>query len=277
MSPKYKPCLLHETAEIALTELKRFLEPRLMETFQLRRVSAPLYLPAGSPLLDSRYPGAKVFLAGSDAEIEIVGSLDLWLRRQLRRYDAADGFGVFTIMNALRPNLVPGPATTVHIAAWAWQQALSAAKFTPEALALHARTLYNLLVEAEQRIIEMFPHLHRTLHKNIDILSEVDLNRMLPDRTRDRQIYEYLHPNRAERDDNPVSDGRHCAALFVSRGNGSQLADGEMWVWNRRISRPLLIADISLWMSDEVGPNSIGGNIYRNQLAMQLLHQDSVE
>ena len=42
---KYKPCLLHETAEIALTEIKRFLEPRLMEEFQLRRVSAPMYLP----------------------------------------------------------------------------------------------------------------------------------------------------------------------------------------------------------------------------------------
>ena len=74
---KYKPCLLHETAEIALTEIKRFLEPRLMEEFQLRRVSAPMYLPLDSPLIDPRYPGAKVHLEGAHADVAIVGSLDL--------------------------------------------------------------------------------------------------------------------------------------------------------------------------------------------------------
>ena len=53
-----KPRLLHETAEIALTEIKRFLEPRLTETLSLRRVTAPMYLPTDSPLIDRRFPGA---------------------------------------------------------------------------------------------------------------------------------------------------------------------------------------------------------------------------
>ena len=90
-------------------------------------------------------------------------------------------------------------------------------------------------------------------------------------RTSGRRIYEYLHPSRQEK---PAE--RHCAAVFICRGDGSHVADGEMWVWNRRVNLPLLIADIGVWKADEIGPSSVGGNIYRNQLAMQLLHQDEV-
>ena len=42
-----KSRLLRETAEIALTEIKRFIEPHLTEDYNLRRVSAPLFLPVG--------------------------------------------------------------------------------------------------------------------------------------------------------------------------------------------------------------------------------------
>lgn len=268
---KYKPCLLHETAEIALTEIKRFLEPRLMEEFQLRRVSAPMNLPLDSPLIDPRYPGAKVHLEGAHADVAIVGSLDLWLRGQLRRYDAAIGFGVFTIMNAIRPEVVPGPTATVHVAAWAWQQTLADADASVSAIAPRARQLYSLLLATEKRLLEMFPHMHPTLHKSIDILTHEALEAMMPGMTTERRIYEYLHPSRQEK---PAE--RHCAAVFICRGDGSHVADGEMWVWNRRVNLPLLIADIGVWKADEIGPSSVGGNIYRNQLAMQLLHQDEV-
>lgn len=273
---RFKPCLLHETAEIALTEIKRYLEPRLMDEFQLRRVSAPLFLPVGSPLIDPRHRGATVSLHGAQMEVEIVGGLDLWLRRQLRRYDAAPGFGVFTIMNAIRPDAVPGLTTAVHIAAWAWQQTVDPAATDATVVASSARRLYTLLLATEKRLLEMFPHMHPTLHKNLDILTEDELAGMMPGRTRERSIYEYLHPDRADRADNTGADGRHCASVFICRSNTDSQAEGELWVWNRRVNRPLLIADLCLWHSDDIGPASVGGNIFRNQLAMQLLHQDSV-
>ena len=53
-----------------------------------------------------------------------VSSLDVWLRSQLSRYDIASGFGVFTIMNAIRPELPVNSTSSPHIAAWAWQQAV---------------------------------------------------------------------------------------------------------------------------------------------------------
>ena len=101
----FKPRLLRETAEIALSEIKRFIEPKLIDEFSLRRVSAPLFLPVGSPLLDSRNPGVRITLPSMSGEVEIVGSLDVWLRGQLSRYDIAPGFGVYTVMNAIRPSM----------------------------------------------------------------------------------------------------------------------------------------------------------------------------
>ena len=270
-STHYKPCLLPETAEIALTEIKRYIEPRLMDEFQLRRVSAPMFLPAGSPLIDRRYHGAKVHLDGTNTEVEIVASLDIWLRSCLRRFDTAPGFGVFTIMNAMRPDIVPSPTTGVHVAAWSWQQAIRSDETTENTLVGSANRLYAQLLATEQHIIELFPHMHPTLHKSLDILTDDTLEKMMPLNSRERRIYEYLHP---KRDIKPGD--RHCAALFLCRGKGSNLAEGEMWVWNRRANRPLQIADIGLWHADSIAPASVGGNVYRHQLAMQLLHQDEI-
>lgn len=119
--PKFSPTLLRETAEIALTEIKRFIEPRLAADLSLRRVSAPVYLPVSSGL-NGPGPAVAFDLAGSHDRMEVVTGLDRWLRRQLERYDIAPGFGVFTVMNALRPGIAETATTSPHVAAWVWQQ-----------------------------------------------------------------------------------------------------------------------------------------------------------
>lgn len=271
-----RPQLLRETAEIALTEIKRFIEPRLLDSFHLRRVSAPLYLPVGSPLLDSRYPGVHVHLDAAHADVEIVASLDVWLRDQLRRYDIAPGFGVFTIMNALRPDIASSATASPHIAAWAWQRAIATSEMTEMQLAATARELYALFVDAEKMILDLFPHLHATLHKNLDVISESELVKMMPEHTHLRRIYQYLHPGRNGSAEESTSHKNHCAALFVRRSESCIALEGELWVWNNVICRPLMLADVGIWRPDNIAGSSVGGNIFRDFLAMQLLHQPSL-
>ncbi len=272
----FKPRLLRETAEIALTEIKRFIEPRLIDELSLRRVSAPLILPASSPLLDSRYPGVRVSLPGMPEEAEIVGSLDVWLRGQLARYDIAPGFGVFTIMNALRPATQLSAVASPHIATWAWQQAVEPANADKKTMADVARHIYTLLVDAEQMILSKFLHLTATLQKTLDVVDEDELARMLPDYGDERRIYEYLHPDFTDRPDRRSPDGKHCAALFVSRGGKGRRFEGEIWVWNRILNRALRIVDVAVWDADAIATDSIGGNIYRDHVALQLLHQNKL-
>jgi len=273
-----KPQLLRETAEIALTKIKRFIEPRLLESFQLRRVSAPLYLPVASPLLDARHRGVRVHLDAAHMDVEIVTSLDVWLRDQLRRYDIAPGFGVFTIMNALRPDSTVSATSSPHIAAWAWQRAIAQAEATAAVLVPTAEKLYGMFVDAEKMILDIFPHLHATLHRNFDVITTKELAEMMPEHTHLRRIYQYLHPGRTS-DGNANNNGlHHTAALFVHNvdDNDSMAAEGELWVWNDIINRPLMLADLGVWRPDNIAGASTGGNILRDFLAMQILHQPSL-
>ncbi len=268
-----KPRLLHETAEIALTETKRFLEPRLTEKLSLRRVTAPLYLPTDSPLIDHRYPGAIIRLKGADQTVEIVGSLDVWLRGQLARYDIAPGFGVFTIMNALRPDLPENSTSAPHIAAWAWQQAIDRQDATGEkTLVAYARKLHNLLVDTEKMVVSLFPHMRPTLSKELRVIHQKQLGDIYPSHTPERSLYEHMHPERHQSEETD-----HLAPLFLLiRDPEPLLALGEIWAWNRILQKPIRIADIGSWPADRIAGYSIGGNIYRGTLALQILQQDKL-
>ena len=249
----FKPRLLRETAEIALTEIKRHIEPKMTEEFSLRRVSAPLYLPVASGLND---PGEAVrfTMPSTGEEVEIVRGLNRWLRSQLIRYDIAPGFGVFTVMNALRPDQPETATTSPHLGAWAWQQVVDPDHAGIDHLAAIGKRLYTLLQQTEEMILQRFPHLERTLPQRFVVVEESELTARQPDASTDRRTYEYLHehPNRA--------------LLLVDERLRSRLS-----VWNPVVACPLPVAETSIDLSLPVG--SIGGNILRDQLAMQILHQ----
>lgn len=265
-----KAKLLHETAEIALTEIKRFLEPGLMETLSLRRVTAPLFLPVGSELLDKRHPGVIIHLEGAHEDVEIVGSLDVWLRGQLRRYDTAPGFGVFTIMNAIRPEMPYNSTTSPHMAAWAWQQAVEPDRLTEKYIIEVAKKLHQLTVDTEKMVLALFPHMQPTIDKELRVVHDEQLAALYPEMNEGRRLYEHMHPRSA--------DGNESVApmLLMIRKQAGLAAIGEMWTWNRLLRRPVMIADIAAWYADTVAGPSVGGNIYRGTLAIQILQQDKL-
>jgi aspartate--ammonia ligase len=252
----FKPRLLRETAEIAFTEIKRFIESRLTDELSLRRVSAPLYLPSNSGLNDAGEV-IRFRLPMTGEEMEIVRGLNRWLRTQLVRYDIAPGFGVYTIMNAIRPELVENATSSPHIGAWAWQQVVAPENVNPEYLAETGKTIYELLQYTEARIIQLLPHLTITLPEKIIVMQETELTETFPDSTIERCEYQYLHDH----------DNR---AVMIIDSN----LNGRIIIWNQIVGRPLTIADISISVKRPV--RSIGGNIYRDQFAMQILHQETL-
>lgn len=249
----FKPRLLRETAEIALTEIKRFIEPKLAESLSLRRVSAPLYLPAESRLNDpGETIGFRMPLTGE--EMEIVRGLDRWLRSQLIRYDIAPGFGVYTVMNALRPEVAENATSSPHVGAWAWQQVIDPAHAGTDHLIATGKRIYSLLQSTEEMILQRFPHLEATLPQRLYPVEETAIAEIYPGSSTERREYEYLHSN------------ENRALLMIDDRLHSRII-----VWNNTVGRPLTIAETSINLSRPVG--SIGGNIFRDQLAMQILHQ----
>lgn len=253
----YKPRLLRETAEIALTEVKRFLEPRLAEEFGLRRVSAPLYFPAGKGLNGPGEP-ATFTLPSSGEVMEIATGLDPWLRSQLDRYAIAPGFGVFTVMTALRPWVPENATRSPQTSAWAWQQAIEPEALAAETLVEKATAVYRMLEAAEEMILERFPHLTRTLPAGPRAVSSGEVARQREGAAMERLEYEYLRKH-------------HSEAVFLTDDGG---LSGRLIVWNDAVGYPVTLADVSLHAPEADNFRaSAGGNIYRDQLALQILHQ----
>lgn len=266
-APKFSPTLLRETAEIALTEIKRFIEPRLGADLSLRRVSAPVYLAASSGLNGSE-PAVAFDLAGSYDRMEIVTGLDRWLRRQLERYDIAPGFGVFTVMNALRPEIAETATTSPHVAAWAWQQVreFDAGTSVLKELKGAAGAVYEIMRDAEKMLCEKFPHMTHTLPETLVTIGESEITAGQPSGELARSEYDYVKKHQR-------------AAYFVVNDSAvdGETPSGRILVWNEVARCQLELAEILLYEPGADAPvASVGGNIWRDRLAMQLFHRDSI-
>lgn len=273
-NPEIRPLLLRETAEIAFTEIKRFVETRLTADFHLRRVSAPLCLPAGSGL-GGPAPHITFPAAGSGRTMEIVSGLDLWLRSQLERYDSAPGFGVFTVMNAIRPEVAETAISSPHITSWAWQQVMPEEPITPrKALSEAARHIYALLRDTEKMILEKFPHLSPALPEEFAVIEAAEVAAAEPadDFLRSRYIYLRERPHTAVFIINEESE-EETAMPVEAPGSVS----GTLAVWNHMVRTTLNLADISIFPAGNHNDTaSIGGNIWRDKVALHILHQTEI-
>lgn len=265
IDPTPRPLLLRETAEIALTEVKRFVEPRLSSDFNLRRVSAPLCLPVGSGLNGPEEP-VRFRLGGSGLEMEIVTGLDRWLRAQLVRYDTAEGFGVFAVMNAVRPDIPRTAVSSPDLCSWAWQQVLrDDAGTDAEVLSRAVRRLYAILRDTEKMLLDKFPHLHPVLPQDIVEADAAGIADDDPETDPRRMEHRY------------VRDHADKAMIFTSipaEEEEGAMSAARLIVWNEMLRTPLELAEVAIFPPSTDAPlKSVGGNIWRDTLALHILHQ----
>ena len=93
--------------QIAIKSIKDFFESNLADKLNLLRVSAPLFVKPETGLNDnlSGYEKPVSFLLSKyDEKVEIVQSLAKWKRMALKLYDFDEDEGLYTDMNAIRPN-----------------------------------------------------------------------------------------------------------------------------------------------------------------------------
>ena len=252
-----RPLLLRETAEIALTEVKRFVEPRLCSDFNLRRVSAPLCLPAGSGLNGPGEP-VRFRIKGSGTEMELITGLDAWLRAQLVRYDSAAGFGVFAVMNAVRPEIQRTAITSPDLCAWAWQQVLPDDGATDyDILSGAMKRMHAILRDAEKMLLEKFPHMHSVIPADLEVVRQETLVDEVGE----------AHPEHMY-----MKEHRNQAAAVMTCGD--DIAQVRLLVWNELLHTHLELAEISITPPGVDAPlDSLGGYIWRDTLALHILHQ----
>ena len=66
-----------------------------------------------------------------EQEAEVVQSLAKWKRMMLRDYDIQTGYGIYTDMNALRPDEELDNLHSVYVDQWDWEKAIFPERTNP--------------------------------------------------------------------------------------------------------------------------------------------------
>ena len=204
---------LHDT-QIAIKTVKDFFQTRLAQELNLARVSAPLFVDPASGLNDNlngvERPVSFDIAEQNGRTGEVVHSLAKWKRYALWRHHIQPGMGIYTDMNALRPDETIDNIHSVYVDQWDWEKVITPEERTPERLQLCVERIYAALKRTEFLLSEQFPVLQPFLPDRIHFIHAEEL----------RKQYPGLSPK--EREERIACQ---FGAVFI-RGIGGALGDG---------------------------------------------------
>lgn len=202
--------------ERAIKFVKDTFQLALAAELKLRRVTAPIIVPSGKGLNDnlngSEQPVSFEVRALDGQKAEIVQSLAKWKRYALWRHHIQPGMGIYTDMNALRPDETIDNIHSIYVDQWDWEKVITSEERTPERLQVCVERIYAAIKRTEFLLSEQFPALKPFLPEHIHNIHAEEL----------RQLYPGLSPK--ERENNIA---KQYGAVFI-RGIGGALGDGSI-------------------------------------------------
>ena len=203
-----------ENTEKAIKAVKDMCQDNLSAQLALLRVTAPMVVMSGMGLNDDlngvESPVA-FHVSGMDgARAEIVHSLAKWKRLKLAQMDVRPGRGIYTDMNALRPEEELDNIHSIYVDQWDWEKVIGREQRTLDFLKKTVRRIYEAIKVTENKLYVEFPQIEPMLPEDIFFIHAEELLRMYPG----------LSPKERE---NAVA--KEHKAVFVI-GIGGKLSDG---------------------------------------------------
>ncbi|MDG5814007.1 aspartate--ammonia ligase [Chitinispirillales bacterium ANBcel5] len=180
----YAPLLDIKQTEHAITVIKDTFQMFLSAELFLRRVTAPLYVLKGTGINDdlngTERPVTFPIKAMQDREVEIVHSLAKWKRMALVDYEIEPGFGVYTDMNALRPDEDLDNTHSVYVDQWDWEKHINPENRNLDYLKSVVTRLYEVIKKTEFVVYEKYPRITPLLPEHITFIHAEELCEMYP-------------------------------------------------------------------------------------------------
>jgi aspartate--ammonia ligase len=211
----YQPLLGVRQTEQAIRQIKEFFQTNLSFELNLMRVTAPLFVLSGTGINDDlngiERPVAFPVKALAESRAEIVQSLAKWKRLQLAEFGMQSGEGLYTDMNAIRPDELLDNLHSLYVDQWDWERVMSQEERTIPFLKGVVTKIYDVIRRTERYISNLYPVIQPILPDQITFFYSEDLARLYPQ----------LSPKEREK--------RICqehGAVFVI-GIGADLPDGK--------------------------------------------------
>ncbi len=272
LNGEYRPKLSLRETERAIKMIKDFFQLHLARALNLQRVSAPLFVRKGSGVNDDlNGVERKVTFEVKDdnnSPAECLFSLAKWKRMVLAEYGFEPGQGLYTDMNAIRPdeeNL--DNLHSVYVDQWDWERIISREERNLAFLKAIVRKIYGVIRQAEKAVAKRYPDITPILSGAIRFVHSEDLLKMYPT----------LEPRERE---NRITE--KYGAVFVI-GIGGALADGTMhdnrapdyddWTTETGKGRRGLNGDILVWyppLKRSLELSSMGIRVDREAMLRQL-------
>ncbi|MCK3684879.1 aspartate--ammonia ligase [Maribellus sp. YY47] len=212
----YKSLLDLNQTEQAIKQLKDFFQLNLSSELRLRRITAPLFVKKGTGINDDlngiERPVSFPIKELGDEMAEIVQSLAKWKRLALADLEVKTGFGIYTDMNAIRPDEELSNIHSLYVDQWDWERVITAEERNLDFLKYIVRKIYSALVRTEYFISENFLEIEPQLPEEITFVHAEELAEKYPD----------LTPRERENE-----EAKKYGAVFVI-GIGGVMLNGEI-------------------------------------------------
>ena len=203
-----------ENTEKAIKQVKEMFQNNLSAQLALLRVTAPIAVLKNTGLNDDlngveravSFPIKEM----NEAKAEVVHSLAKWKRVKLADMHVAPGRGIYTDMNALRPDEELDNIHSIYVDQWDWERVITSEQRNLVYLKQIVRRIYEAIKVTENKLYVEFPDIKPILPEEIFFIHAQQLLDLYPDLTS------------KERENKIV---RQYGAVFII-GIGDKLSDG---------------------------------------------------
>ena len=177
----------------AIKNLKDHFQVELSKSLNLLRVTAPLFVLPSSGLNDDLNgidkPVSFEMKHDYEENAEIVHSLAKWKRYALKRYEFAQGKGLYADMNAIRKDEVTSNIHSIYVDQWDWEKIITKDQRNIEYLKSTVLSIYEVLKESELYIANKYSGITATMPQELYFMTSQELLDMYPTKTDNEREY----------------------------------------------------------------------------------------
>ena len=302
-----------EQTEKAIKAVKDMFQDNLSAQLALLRVTAPMTVLSGKGINDDlhgverpvRFPVRSL----DERPAEVVHSLAKWKRLKLAELRITPGRGIYTDMNALRPDEDLDNLHSIYVDQWDWEKVIWEEDRNLDFLKRTVRRIYEAVKVTENKLYVEFPQLEPALPDEICFIHAEELLQRYPTLTPKERENAIVREHKAvfiigiggKLSDGTIHDGRAADYDNWSTPNsdGYEGLNGDILLWNPILESAFEISSMGIrvdaeamrrqlrlreqeWKADlyfhrrllagEL-PQTIGGGIGQSRLCMFLLRK----